>query len=112
MEAFYTPDIPGAQAGICSCYAQARRADPVNTATGMFFEQLTDAQLVGVGRQVSLERTYRSDSATTGLLGRGWATPFDVCDSRPQQPLRLVVRLRQQHTHPVHRPERSDTGAG
>ena len=78
IEAFYTPDIPGAQAGICSCYAQAHRADPVNTATGMFFEQLTDAQLVGVGKQVTLERTYRSDSTATGLLGRGWATPFDV----------------------------------
>lgn len=67
-----------AQAGICTCYAQAHRADPVNTATGMFFEQLTDAQLVGAGKQVSLERTYRSDSTTTGLLGRGWATPFDA----------------------------------
>ncbi|MGW3953092.1 DUF6531 domain-containing protein [Streptomyces sp. NPDC004752] len=77
VEAFYTPGIPGAQAGICTCYAQAHRADPVSTATGMFFEQLTDAQLVGVGKQVSLERTYRSDSTTTGLLGRGWATPFD-----------------------------------
>ncbi|MFD5127027.1 DUF6531 domain-containing protein [Streptomyces olindensis] len=78
IDAFYTPDIPGAQAGICSCYAQAHRADPVNTATGMFFEQLTDAQLVGVGEQVTLERTYRSDSTAIGLLGRGWATPFDV----------------------------------
>ncbi|MET9815541.1 DUF6531 domain-containing protein [Streptomyces sp. NPDC006129] len=47
-------------------------------ATGMFFEQLTDAQLVGVGEQVTLERTYRPDSTATGLLGRGWATPFDV----------------------------------
>lgn len=26
---------------------------------------------------LALQRTYRSDSATTGLLGRGWATPFD-----------------------------------
>ncbi|QOV41466.1 RHS repeat protein [Streptomyces ferrugineus] len=78
VEAFYTPDIPGAQAGICTCYAQAHRADPVNTATGMFFEQLTDAQTVGAGKQVSLERTYRSDSTTAGLLGRGWATPFDT----------------------------------
>ncbi|MFI9423297.1 DUF6531 domain-containing protein [Streptomyces achromogenes] len=78
VEAFYTPDIPGAQAGICSCYAQAHRADPINTATGMFYEQLTDAQLIGVGEQVSLERTYRSDSTVNGLLGRGWATPFDT----------------------------------
>ncbi|MER5447022.1 DUF6531 domain-containing protein [Streptomyces sp. NPDC002766] len=77
VEAFYTPDIPGAQAGICTCYAQAHRADPVNTATGVFFEQLTDAKLVGPGIPLSLERSYRSDSATTGLLGRGWSTPFD-----------------------------------
>ncbi len=77
VEAFYTPDIPGAQAGICTCYAQAHRADPVNTATGMFFEQLTDASLVGPGVPLILERTYRSDSAAAGLLGRGWATPFD-----------------------------------
>ncbi|MFD6286345.1 DUF6531 domain-containing protein [Streptomyces sp. NPDC060205] len=78
VEAFYTPDIPGAQAGICTCYAQAHRADPVNTATGMFFEQLTDASLVSPGVPLALERTYRSDSATVGLLGRGWATPFDA----------------------------------
>ncbi|WP_438306865.1 DUF6531 domain-containing protein (plasmid) [Streptomyces sp. HUAS TT11] len=78
VEAFYTPDIPGAQAGICTCYAQAHRADPVNTATGMFFEQLTDASLVGPGMPLEVERTYRSDSSAVGLLGRGWATPFDA----------------------------------
>ncbi|MFH8562469.1 DUF6531 domain-containing protein [Streptomyces sp. NPDC017988] len=78
VEAFYTPDIPGAQAGICGCYAQAHRADPVNTATGMFYQQLTDASLVSPGVPLALERTYRSDSTTTGLLGRGWATPFDA----------------------------------
>ncbi|PWG15419.1 hypothetical protein DF268_01010 [Streptomyces sp. V2] len=78
VQAFYTPDIPGAQAGVCSCYAQAHRADPVNTATGMFFEQFTDARLVGVGQQLSLDRSYRSDSTTAGLLGRGWSTPFDA----------------------------------
>jgi RHS repeat-associated protein len=78
VEAFYTPGIPGAAAGICTCYAQAHRADPVNTATGMFYEQLTDASLTGPGVPLTLERTYRSDSTATGLLGRGWATPFDA----------------------------------
>ncbi|CAL9370391.1 hypothetical protein SUDANB151_00836 [Streptomyces sp. enrichment culture] len=78
VEAFYTPVIPGAQVGICTCYAQAHRADPVNTATGMFFEQLTDASLVGPGVPLTLERTYRSDSSAVGLLGRGWATQFDA----------------------------------
>ncbi|WP_229858654.1 DUF6531 domain-containing protein [Streptomyces poonensis] len=78
VEAFYTPGIPGAQAGICTCYAQAHRADPVNTATGVFYEQLTDASLVGPGVPLALERTYRSDSTAAGLLGRGWSTPFDA----------------------------------
>jgi RHS repeat-associated protein len=78
VEAFYTPGIPGAAAGICTCYAQAHRADPVNTATGMFYEQLTDASLTGPGVPLTLERTYRSDSTSTGLLGRGWVTPFDA----------------------------------
>ncbi|MFF8280825.1 FG-GAP-like repeat-containing protein [Streptomyces lateritius] len=77
VEAFYTPDIPGIQAGLCTCYGQAYRADPVNTATGMFYDRTTDASLVGVGTPFTLERTYRSDSAATGLLGRGWSTPFD-----------------------------------
>ncbi|MFH8290293.1 DUF6531 domain-containing protein [Streptomyces sp. NPDC018059] len=78
VEAFYTPGIPGAAAGICTCYAQAHRADPVNTATGVFYEQLTDASLTGPGVPLTLERTYRSDVTATGLLGRGWTTPFDA----------------------------------
>ncbi|WP_453087020.1 FG-GAP-like repeat-containing protein [Streptomyces roseus] len=77
VEAFYTPDIPGTQAGLCSCYGQAYRADPVNTATGMFYDRNTDAALPGVGAPFSLDRNYRSDSTATGLLGAGWFTPFD-----------------------------------
>ncbi|MEU9193191.1 FG-GAP-like repeat-containing protein [Streptomyces hundungensis] len=77
VEAFYTPDIPGTQAGLCSCYGQAYRADPVNTATGMFYDRSTDASLVGVGTPFSMDRAYRSNSADAGLLGRGWSTPFD-----------------------------------
>ncbi|MFF4219382.1 FG-GAP-like repeat-containing protein [Streptomyces nondiastaticus] len=77
VEAFYTPDIPGAQAGLCTCYAQEHRADPINTATGMYYEKITDATLAGAGKPFSLDRYYRSDSTATGLLGRGWSTPFD-----------------------------------
>ncbi|MFF1309026.1 FG-GAP-like repeat-containing protein [Streptomyces sp. NPDC058307] len=77
VTAFYTPDIPGAQVGICTCYAQSHRADPVNTATGTYFEKATDARLVGVGKPLSLDRYYRSDSTGAGLLGPGWTTPFD-----------------------------------
>ncbi|MFJ3639275.1 DUF6531 domain-containing protein [Streptomyces sp. NPDC090108] len=75
--AFYTPDIPGAEVGICTCYAQSHRADPVNTATGTYFEKATDARLVGAGKPLTLDRYYRSDSTAVGLLGPGWTTPFD-----------------------------------
>jgi YD repeat-containing protein len=77
VTAFYTPDIPGSQVGICTCYAQTDRADPVNTATGTYFEKATDARLTGAGKPLTLDRYYRSDSSATGLLGRGWSTPFD-----------------------------------
>ncbi|MFJ6480954.1 MULTISPECIES: FG-GAP-like repeat-containing protein [unclassified Streptomyces] len=77
VQAFYTPDIPGTQAGLCTCYGQSYRADPVNTATGMFYDRNTDATLPGSGTPFSLDRNYRSDSTTAGLLGRGWSTPFD-----------------------------------
>lgn len=77
VEAFYTPDIPGTQAGLCTCYGQTYRADPVNTATGMFYDRVTDTALPGAGSSFKLERTYRSDSTTAGMLGRGWSTPFD-----------------------------------
>ena len=60
VTAFYTPGIPGAQVGICTCYAQSHRADPVNTATGTYFEKATDARLVGAGKSLSLGRYYGS----------------------------------------------------
>lgn len=75
---FYTPDIPGAQAGLCTCYAQNSGGDPVNTATGVFYQQATDAKLVGAGTPFSLTRSYRSDRTAVGLLGAGWSLPYDA----------------------------------
>ena len=75
---FYTPDIPGAEAGLCTCYAQNSGGDPVDTATGAFYQQVTDAKLTGAGAQFSLTRSYRSDRTAAGLLGQGWSVPFDA----------------------------------
>jgi len=75
---FYTPDIPGAEAGICTCYAQNSQGDPVDTATGTFYQSVTDAKLVGAGTPFSLTRSYRSDRTASGLLGTGWSLPFDA----------------------------------
>ncbi|MFD8352563.1 DUF6531 domain-containing protein [Streptomyces coelicoflavus] len=77
VQAFYTPGISNAQSGTCTCYAQTRRADPINTATGVFTERFNDALLGGSGVPLSLDRYYRSDSSSVGLLGKGWTTPFD-----------------------------------
>ncbi|MEZ0107621.1 RHS repeat-associated protein [Catenulispora sp. EB89] len=75
---FYTPDIPGAETGICTCYAQNSKADPVNTATGAYYQQATDLKLTGAGTPFALTRNYRSDRTATGLLGTGWSTQFDA----------------------------------
>jgi RHS repeat-associated protein len=75
---FYTPNIPGAEAGICTCYAQNSKADPVNTATGAYYQQATDLKLTGAGTPFALTRNYRSDRTATGLLGTGWSTQFDA----------------------------------
>lgn len=75
---FYTPDIPGAEAGICTCYAQNSKADPVNTATGAYYQQATDLKLTGAGTPFTLTRNYRSDHSAVGLLGAGWSTQYDA----------------------------------
>ena len=59
--------------GPCSC------ADPVSTATGEFWEQVTDLALPGRSPVVA-QRTYSSARAAAepGLLGPGWSTPWDA----------------------------------
>jgi RHS repeat-associated protein len=61
---------PAASNPQCAC------ADPVNTATGVFYEPLTD--LVVPGRAgAALSRTYSSDVADqTGPFGHGWNAGF------------------------------------
>ena len=55
-------------------------ADPVNTATGSFYDSFTDVALPGRGPALTARRTYDSGGAqngTPGMFGPGWASPYD-----------------------------------
>jgi len=51
-------------------------ADPVNSATGSFFEQQIDASMRGIGVPFTFRRTYNSADTTAGPFGIGWAATF------------------------------------
>lgn len=54
----------------------ARRADPVDTATGAFVHAEHDAALPGAGVPFSFDRTYNSNDERVGPLGRGWTHAY------------------------------------
>ena len=63
---------PDQNSSHCQC------ADPVNTATGEFWETKTDLSLPG-RLPVTASRTYSSLRAnTSGLFGFGWSSPWDM----------------------------------
>jgi RHS repeat-associated protein len=58
---------------------QCSHADPVNTATGEYFDNATDLSLGGVGPAVAIGRSYSSASAATdGPFGFGWSASFSA----------------------------------
>lgn len=63
-----------------SC-SQVCSNDPVNTATGDYFDTTTDLAIPGRGPGLAMARTYSSLAAHAGAsspLGRGWAFPYDM----------------------------------
>lgn len=52
------------------------RSDPVDTATGAFVVEVTDAALPGAGVGLELIRSYTSTDATAGPLGPGWTHTY------------------------------------
>ena len=51
---------------------QAYQAEPVNTATGNYTNQVVDLSYPGRGLAFALARTYNSLSSVSGQLGLGW----------------------------------------
>jgi RHS repeat-associated protein len=63
-----------------SC-TQVCAGDPVNTATGDYFESTTDLAIRGRGPSLEMTRTYSSRSAKAGassVLGPGWAFSYGM----------------------------------
>lgn len=61
--------------GDCTTHNQA--GDPVDTATGNFWETFTDLAVPGRGVPMLVSRTYNSQSAgTDGLFGFGWSWTY------------------------------------
>jgi RHS repeat-associated protein len=56
--------------------------DPVNTATGSFFDTFTDLALPGAGVTFSLDRAYNSQDTAAGVLGQGWSHPYEAAVTR------------------------------
>ncbi len=60
---------------------QTCQGDPVNTATGEYYESTTDLTLPGRGPGLTQTRTYSSFAAKAGVssaLGLGWSFPYDM----------------------------------
>jgi RHS repeat-associated protein len=58
---------------------QCAHADPVNTATGEYFENVSDIGLRGIGPALSVDRSYSTANATIeGPFGFGWSASLDA----------------------------------
>lgn len=54
------------------------RADPINCASGDYWETRTDVSVPGRGPALNLTRTYNAlNPTTTGLFGYGWSSTYD-----------------------------------
>lgn len=58
-----------------SC-SQLCAGDPVNTATGEYFESTTDLAIPGRGPALQMTRTYGSGGGIESSLGRGWTFSY------------------------------------
>jgi RHS repeat-associated protein len=78
-----TPVPPGQVLGNCRDGLHATRptvcgSDPVNTATGAFTHETTDARLPGIGLPFAFTRTYNSQDTTSGPFGLGWSHSYNA----------------------------------
>lgn len=100
--AFDGGTVPGGGApGQCGCVASslertsatsAAAAEPVNTATGAFYDVVSDAALAGAGVTFAFTRTYNSNDATSDRLGPGWTDPYQASLDVPPSPGDVTFR--------------------
>ncbi|MBM3664055.1 MAG: VWA domain-containing protein, partial [Actinobacteria bacterium] len=67
---------PGSRRSECS---QGEAGDPVNTATGFWYQSFTDLAIADRGPGLVLARTFNSDAVgESGIFGPGWASTADM----------------------------------
>ena len=66
----------GGPGGMFAPNPSGYRGEPVNTATGAYFNQTTDLTLPGIALPFDLTRSYNSQSPLTGDLGVGWSRSY------------------------------------
>lgn len=76
-----TAEVPTGDNFCWICYAKrtvhGERSEPVNTATGAFFENYTDLSIPGRGLPIAFTRSYSSVRASAaGPLGFGWTDGY------------------------------------
>jgi RHS repeat-associated protein len=58
--------------------SRCNSADPVDCASGDFWQTFTDVSVPGRGPALDLTRTYNAlDAATAGIFGNGWSSSYD-----------------------------------
>lgn len=77
--------LPSSETYGCVCVdttgrtpVQGYLGDPVNTATGALNETAVDGAVSAPGVPFALRRTYASDNASVGMLGKGWTSTYDA----------------------------------
>jgi RHS repeat-associated protein len=72
---------------------QCNHADPVNTATGEFFQNATDDSIPGIGPALQIARSYSStNAAVDGPFGYGWSASFGANLTFPAPGLMQVIQ--------------------
>ncbi|MFZ4518512.1 MAG: DUF6531 domain-containing protein, partial [Microthrixaceae bacterium] len=67
---------PGSRRTECS---QGEAGDPVNTATGFWYQSFTDLAIADRGPGLVLARTFNSDAVgESGIFGPGWSSSADM----------------------------------
>src|ERR671924_77609 len=85
--------------------------DPVNTLTGAFENQATDAALPGTGVPFTWTRSYTSSDQTVGRLGRGWSDSLSASLAIQQNGDVLVHSEDGQQVYFTKQPDGSFVGA-
>jgi len=79
-----TAEVPTGDNFCWICYAKrtvhGERSEPVNTATGVFFEDYTDLSIPGRGLPIAFTRSYSAylaaHASSSGPLGFGWTDGY------------------------------------